>query len=182
MERELEVKVLDMDFEQVEQKIISLGGVLIGKEKQINTLIDSREKPIKSYLDAYLRIRETKDLIGNKNSIEITLKKNVSRNGLRDNIELTTEIENKEIMLNILQDLGFHQVDVGYKDRKSYKFLNGRIDFDIWDENTYPFPYMEIEVEDSEHLERIVEALEIPKENISTKSIIRLKKELENHS
>ena len=63
MERELEVKVLGMDFDDLKERVISLGGILISKEEQINTLIDSSDKPIKTYLDAYLRIRETRDLI-----------------------------------------------------------------------------------------------------------------------
>ena len=54
MERELEVKILGIDLDEMEKKIISLGGVLIGKEKQINTLIDSTESPIKTKVDAYL--------------------------------------------------------------------------------------------------------------------------------
>ena len=53
MERELEVKVLGMDFDDLKERVISLGGILISKEEQINTLIDSSDKPIKTYLDAY---------------------------------------------------------------------------------------------------------------------------------
>jgi adenylate cyclase class 2 len=178
MERELEVKVLGIDLDAMEKKVQSLGGILIGKEKQINTLIDSKERPIKASVDAYLRIRETKDLFNNKSSTVLTLKKNLSKVGIRDNIELTTEIEDKEVMLNILENLGFDKIEIGYKERKSYELLDARLDFDRWDENTYPFPYIEIEVTDNNHLAKIVRLLEIPQENISTKSIVQLRKEL----
>ena len=178
MERELEVKILGIDLDEMEKKIISLGGVLIGKEKQINTLIDSTESPIKTKVDAYLRIRETKNLLNNESNTVFTLKKNISKDGLRDNIELTTEIQDKAIMLEILKNLGFDNIEIGYKERKSYELMDARLDFDKWDKDTYPFPYIEIEVKDMKHLNEITKALEIPQINISTKSIIQLRKEL----
>ena len=178
MERELEVKVLGIDLDKMESKVISLGGTLIANEIQTNTLIDSTERPIKGYIDAYLRIRETKDLLENKENILFTLKKSLDKNGLRDNIELTTEIKDKDMMLEILKNLGFDKSEVGYKERKSYEFMEARLDFDKWDVDTYPFPYMEIEVKDMKHLNEITKALGIPQENISTKSIVQLRKEL----
>lgn len=178
MEKELEVKVLNIDLDQVEKSIISLGGTIYSRERQINTLIDSNEKPIKSYLDAYLRIRESKDLLTNQTSTTLTLKKNLYNQNLRENIELNTGIENKEIMLNILEDLGFNKISEGFKERTSYILQGARIDLDIWDSTTYPFPYMEIEVASEEELNNIISILKIPKENISTKSIIELRKEI----
>lgn len=178
MERELEVKVLGMDLDEIEKRILSLGGKLIAKEKQTNTLIDSTDRPIKESLDGYLRIRETKDLLNNQEKIVITMKKSLDRNGLRDNIELSTEIKDKENMLNILRDLGYDKIEVGYKERKSYELMGARLDFDKWDMETYPYPYMEIEVDDIKHLHKITGVLEIPQDNISTKSIVQLRKEL----
>lgn len=178
MERELEVKVLGLDLDEIEKKVISLGGKLIGDEKQTNTLIDSTNRPIKAYLDAYLRIRETKDLQNQAESIVLTLKKSLNNSGLRDNIELTTEIKDKGMMLEILNNLGFDKIEVGYKVRRSYELLDGRLDFDYWDEETYPFPYMEIEIRDLNHLNEITNILNIPQENISTKSIVELRKDL----
>lgn len=178
MERELEVKILGIDLDEMEKRVISLGGTLIAKEKQTNTLIDSRENPIKSKVDAYLRIRETQDLLKDKSKTVLTLKKNISKEGIRDNIELTTEIEDKDIMLEILKNLGYDKKEIGYKDRKSYELMEARLDFDKWDKETYPFPYMEIEVKDIKHLNEITKALEIPQENVSTKSIVQLRKEL----
>ena len=178
MERELEVKVLGIDLDEMEKRVVSLGGILIGKELQTNTLIDSTDSPIKTKVDAYLRIRETKDLQDNGKTTVMTLKKNLSRKGLRDNIELTTEIEDKDIILEILKNLGYDKIEVGYKERRSYSLLDARLDFDKWDKDTYPFPYMEIEVRDMKHLNEITKALEITQDKISTKSIVQLRKEL----
>ena len=178
MERELEVKILGVDLDEMEERVISLGGSLVAKEKQINTLIDSSENPIKSKVNAYLRIRETEDLLNDRSKTVFTLKKNLSKDGIRDNVELTTEIEDREIMLEILKELGYDKREVGYKERKSYELMDARLDFDKWDKKTYPFPYMEIEVRDMKHLNEITKTLEIPQENVSTKSIVQLRKEL----
>ncbi len=178
MVKELEVKILNIDLEEMEKKIISLGGNLIAKEIQVNTLIDSSERPIKDNINAYLRIRETKDVLNNKSDITLTLKKIISTDGLRENIEMNSEVENKEVILQIFRELGYDRIEEGYKERKSYKLQNARFDLDVWDEKTYPYPYMEIEVETQEDLDRMIKLLQISKENISTKSIMELKEEL----
>ena len=179
MVKELEVKILNIDIEQIEVKILALGGKLISKELQVNTLIDSSKNPIKSSIDAYLRIRETKDLLNDKETTTLTLKKNLKNNYVRENIELNTNIENKDVMLEILHDLGFDKIEAGHKKRTSYLLENARIDLDIWDENTYTYPYMEIEVENEKALDKIINMLEINPENISTKSIVELRDELD---
>ena len=178
MEKELEVKVLGIDIKKIEKKIIELKGDLIADEVQVNTLIDSKARPIKESLDGYLRIRETEDQLSGKSKVVLTLKKNIENESLRENIELNSEIEDKETVLEILKNLGFDNIKVGYKERKSYRLNRARIDLDRWDKETYPFPYVEIEVESHENLNEIVDLLEIPRKNISNKSIIELQKEL----
>lgn len=178
MERELEVKVLGLDLDILEKKIVELGGKLIGDEEQINTLIDSSKRPIKSYIDAYLRIRETKNLLNDTSNTQFTLKKNIELEGIRDNIEISTEIQDRDTMVEILRELGFDDIEVGYKTRRSYELNDARLDLDTWDENIYPFPYMEIEVKSRKHLNEIVSLLNIPQDNISTKSIVELRDEL----
>lgn len=178
MEKELEVKVLGIDIDVLEEKIIKLKGQLIADEVQVNTLIDSKNKPIKESVDAYLRIRETEDLLSGKSNVVLTLKKNIENENLRENIELNSEIEDKETVLEIFKNLGFDNIKVGHKKRKSYMLNDARIDLDRWDKETYPFPYMEIEVESPRHLSEIVDLLEIPQENISNKSIVELQRDL----
>lgn len=178
MIKELEVKVLNIDLEEMENKIIELGGILIGKEHQINTIIDSSEKPIKSYIDAYLRIRETKDVLKQNKYTTLTLKKNIKNKSLRENIELDTDIEDKDMMLSILKELGFDKTVEGFKERTSYILGNARIELDRWDMGTYPYPYMEIEVDSEKTLEETIRILNIEKKNISTKSIMELRKEV----
>nr|WP_300004794.1 class IV adenylate cyclase [Tissierella sp.] len=178
MEKELEVKILEMDLDLMEKKILELQGELIADELQINTLIDSSENPIKNKIEAYLRIRETKDLLNGENNVVLTLKKNIKNKDLRENIELNSKIEDKAIVLEILENLGFDKIEVGHKKRRSYSLQGARIDLDEWDKETYPYPYMEIEVKDENQLKQIIDLLEIPQANVSNKSIVQLKEEL----
>lgn len=178
MTKELEVKVLNIDLKEIEQKIFSLGGKLLAKENQVNTMIDSCKRPIKTFLDAYLRIRETNDILSNTSTITLTLKKNIKNDSIRENIELNTNIEDKDAMLEILKDLGFDKVLEGFKKRISYELEGARLDLDRWDEKIYPYPYMEIEVENTEDLKKIINLLDIDSSNVSTKSIAELREEI----
>lgn len=178
MAKEIEVKVLNIKLEEMERKLIKLGAKLVSKEYQINTIFDSKDNYIENNLNSYLRIRETKYLLTYETKINLTLKKNIDKVGSRKNIEITTGIDDKEAMINILKDLRYEIVEEGFKKRTSYIYENIRFDLDIWDDNTYPYPYMEIEVEKEEDLEKAINLLKINRENVSTKSIIDLKEEL----
>lgn len=175
--KELEVKVLNIDLEEMESKLKSVGAILLDKELQVNTLIDSKEKFIQNELDSYLRIRETKSLLTKDVKFTLTMKKNINRKGIRENIETNIDISNREAMLDILKSLGYYVLQEGFKERTSYVLNNIRFDLDKWDDLTYAEPYMEIEVNDENELEDIIKLLGISKENISTKSIVELRKE-----
>lgn len=177
MGMEIEVKVLDIDLDEIEKKLQDIGAVLLAKEYQINTIIDSKDNYINKELDSYLRIRETKNLINNETNIYLTLKKNVSCGKTRQNVEITTEIDNKESMISILKDLKYEVIEEGHKERRSYIYEGIRFDLDRWDQNTFPYPYMEIEVEKEEDLDKAIELLNINRDKISTKSIMELKEE-----
>lgn len=179
MSNELEVKILNIDTEAMERKIIALGGRLIARERQTNTLIDSEARPIKSFLDAYLRIRHTENLISGKEFSELTLKKNLRNDVLRENVEMNVVIDDRATLLNIFKELGFDKVAVGFKNRTSYSFNGARLDIDVWDKETYPYPYMEIEVDDEKKLTEILDALQIEPENVSRLSIVELQNRLE---
>ena len=176
--RELEVKILNMDLNDLELKIQGLGATLTSKEVQVNTLIDSKDNFIQNKLDSYMRIRETKSLLTDKVNFTLTMKKNIERDGIRENIEINTDVADKQSMLEILKSLGYEVFKEGYKERTSYTLGNIRFDLDTWDKETYPYPYMEIEVNVEHELEDMIKLLNIPKENVSTKSIVELAAEL----
>lgn len=179
MAKELEVKVLNIDKKEMEERLASIGAKYLVKEEQINTLIDTKAKDIENELGSYLRIRETKDLDTGEKQIIFTLKENISREGIRENIEASTYISNKKTLIYILNRLGYEIVEEGYKERISYIYDDIRFDIDTWDEKTYPYTYMEIEVKKEDDLDKAIELLDIDKSQITTKSIVDLRRELE---
>lgn len=179
MSMEIEIKVLNIDLNEMESKLKKLGAKLASEEYQVNTVIDRRDGYIEKNLNSYLRIRETNNLLTGEDSIKLTLKKNIGKDKSRKNIEITTKIDNKDSMLKILEYLEYQVVQEGHKKRKTYIYENIRFDLDQWDKNTYPYEYMEIEVEKEEDLDKAIGLLNINKEQISTKSIMELKEELE---
>lgn len=178
MAKELEVKVLNIDKEGIEKQLVGIGASLISREEQINYLLDSKESKIQNEHDSYLRLREKKDLETGKVDYTFTLKENVARDGIRENIETNTKIENKNSLLYILEVLGVHIISKGFKERISYKYNDIRFDIDTWDKDTYPYTYMEIEVEKEEDLNKAIKILDIDEKNISTKSIVELREDL----
>ncbi len=173
MEREIEVKLLGIDGRELEKKIKDLGGVFLGQEDQENINIWSS----KNYWpqdQGYLRLRTIKKEGATER--EFTFKKQVSNQGVRDNYEYTTHIDEPEALIEILKCVGFDCFDKGLKQRRSYSYKDCRFDFDQWDERTYPKPYVEIEAPSQEVLYQVIHALEIPEESVSTLSIAELKK------
>ncbi|MCR2045214.1 CYTH domain-containing protein [Anaerosalibacter massiliensis] len=178
MAKELEVKILNIDIEEMEEKLINLGASLISEEDQINYILDSKENKIQKEYDSYLRLREKRDLNSGKVDYIFTLKENIPRDGIRENIERNTKVEDKDALIYILDVLGVYVINKGFKKRISYEYDGIRFDIDTWDEDTYPHSYMEIEVKKEEDLKKAIKLLNIDKENISTKSIVELRKDL----
>lgn len=178
MSRELEVKVLNIDKDKIEKQLINLGATLLAKEYQVNTTLDTKDYKIQRNNKSYLRIRETRDLLNDEVNYTITLKENISRTNVRENIEIETKIEDKKPLLYILNSLDVQVVHEGCKERNSYVYDDIRFDLDTWDKGTYPYPYMEIEVKKEEDLDKAIELLDIDEKNISIKSIMELREDL----
>lgn len=179
MERELEFKILGLDFELLRSLVVEKGGVLISHEQQKNTVVDSKEFPLIDD-DCYLRIREIKDILNNSENIEFTFKKKIKNEVARENLEYTTNIDNVDNLIEILKNLKFNEYIIGYKERYSYEFKNLRLDFDRWDKETYPYPYLEIEAEKEEDLYEFLKEFNIDKKHVSLKSITDLKDDLKS--
>ena len=173
MEREIEVKVLNIDLHAMEEKIIACGGTKISDEKQTTIVINSDLHPISEDL-GYLRLRETRK----DGAIErvCTFKEKQANNAVRVYDEHTVAIDAMDDMLTIFKLLGYDCISRGEKHRISYRLKSCRLDLDRWDENTYPDPYMEIEGENREAIEEVIRALSIDPKQVSTLSIRELQK------
>lgn len=181
MEKELEVKILGLDVKLLEDKIIKLGATFIDEEYQENIIFSNPEKPLEG--GSYLRIRKSESKKNpSKNYIETTLKKRINKESIRVNEEYTTRVENPEMLTEIYKAMGFTQISIGFKKRIKYTYSDITFDIDTWDEKTYPYPYMEIEVKREEDLKEVLSKLNIPMENVSTESIQTLKEKISQKS
>lgn len=171
---EIEVKVLNIDKDEIERKLINLGAKLVKDEDQVNMRFDTIDNYLKKNCNGYLRIRKTKNYINGKSTNTLTLKKNISRNNCRINEEIETEISNVEEMIKILNELNYIMKAPADKHRRSYIYDDILFEIDEWDKKVYAKPYLEIEVKHEEKLEQAIKLLDIDRRNITVKPIEEL--------
>lgn len=82
------------------------------------------------------------------------------------------------MMNRILEHIGMELQYSGEKERISYRYKNQRFDLDIWDKETYPEPYMEIEFSNQSKIDEIIDDLGIDRKNVTNKSITELREDL----
>lgn len=179
MEKELEVKILNIDVEEVKEKLKNLGAKFLRTENQENIRLSS------SKFDciprgSFLRIRKFLDENGKEINSELTYKEHKANKILKEFNEYNVPLENSSEMLKILKFLGYDKLDIEKKFRTSYSFKKAHIDIDVWDKEVYPYPYMEIEVSHYDDLCEVLDLLEISKNNVCLKSLPELKEELES--
>ncbi|WP_326910491.1 class IV adenylate cyclase [Sedimentibacter sp. MB31-C6] len=175
--REREIKVLNIDKDEIERKLIKIGAYLIKDEEQTNIRFDTEDNFLKKNHKGYLRIRITKNLLNGEIKNTLTLKRSINRDKLRVNEETETEISNWKDTVKILEIMGYKQKRPGYKHRKSYSYDNIFFEIDIWDKETYSKPYLEIEMSSEDELEKAIKLLDLDRKQITTKSIDELNKD-----
>lgn len=175
MKEELEVKILGVDISILE-RLENLKAKKVSEEEQTNYILTSNFDNIGK--DNYLRVRKVK--AKDDTFTEITLKKLISDQIVRKYEEYTVKTKDTESALDLMKNLGFSISHIGYKKRISYKLGGIRFDYDIWDKDTYPEAYLEIEVEHKEQLDEILNKLNIDEQMVTTLSISQLKKRLGN--
>lgn len=175
--REREVKVLNIDKDEIEKRLIDLGALLVKDEDQINYRFDTDDDFLKKRYKGYLRIRITKNNISGETTSTMTFKRSIKRDSLRVNEEIETDLSDWESASKILELLGYIRKRPGYKHRRSYKYENIMFEIDTWDEETYPKPYLEIEVTSDQDLERAISLLDLDRSQITSKAIDELRKD-----
>ncbi len=175
--KEREVKVLNIDKEEIERKLIKLGASLIKDENQTNYRFDTEDSFLKKTHNGYLRIRITENLLNGEIKNTLTFKRSLTRDTMRVNEETETNISDWESTAKILELMGYKQKRPGYKHRRSYKYDNITFEIDTWDEATYSKPYLEIEVHMEKDLEKAIMLLELDRSQVTTKPIDELSKE-----
>ena len=172
MDRELEIKVLNINIEEIEEKLKAKGAEFLGVEIQKNHTF--APKNAKEFSNGYLRIRE-KTVDDKREATELTFKEVVdNKDNIRVNNEYTTTINSTSNMIKILEEIGLVERYVGDKKRISYNYRGQRFDIDIWSKDVYPAPYMEIEFTNVNLMEEILDEFEIDRKNVTNESINEL--------
>ncbi|HCX61355.1 class IV adenylate cyclase [Sedimentibacter sp.] len=175
--REKEVKVLNIDKQDIERKLISLGATLIKDENQTNYRFDAEDSFLKKTYNGYLRIRITENLLNGEIKHTLTFKRSINRDKLRVNEEIETEISDWNSTAKIIELLGYKMKKPGHKHRKSYTYEGIIFEIDTWDKQTYSKPYLEIEMNSEDELEKAIKLLNLDRSQITTKPIDELSKE-----
>lgn len=176
MERELEVKLINIDLADFKRELLKNGASLIHHEKQENILISSKTEKIICGSD-YMRIRLVKDMLSGKSYNYLTYKKMVGDSEFKRAEEYTIQFDDLSNLKKILEFIKLDSFESTFKERFSYSYKNIRIDFDYWDRNSFPFDYAEIEANSEEELIEFLNEYNISRENISSKSIKELREE-----
>ena len=151
--KEIEVKILEIDRKEVEERLTSMGAKKI-LDSEIQTIFfDFHDGKIIKAKDV-LRLRRE------DNKVELTYKKVHTTQITKEAEEYSVDVSSIEEMRKILENLGLHETENMLKHRVSYKLDNVRFDMDHYLESYSFIPeFMEIEAENPELIDYYAELL-----------------------
>lgn len=174
--KELETRIIKIDVAEVRKTLIRSGATKVKEENQINDIYDFEDGRLLSN-KGYARIRTVNDLINNKDLIYMTTKRLLSQDKFKEMEENEVLVDNKQAAIGIFESLGLVLKQSITRYRESYSLENSLIEIDINAKNFCPFPYLEIETDSEENLEKIVSILGYTLEDTTSKTIYDLIKE-----
>ncbi|MBI2103217.1 class IV adenylate cyclase [Candidatus Woesearchaeota archaeon] len=151
MPLEIEVKILEIDISETTQKLEQAGAMLTYDGPVITTYYDF---PGRKEEGAVLRLRQKGE------DTELTLKKKDRRKDQNFKImeELEVKVSDGNMMDQILQGMNATPYRILRKHRRSYLLPREHVKFDIDKYDELP-PFLEIEAEDTEIVQRWVKRL-----------------------
>lgn len=172
---EIEVRILNIDVDEIRNKLLDLSAVLVKKENQLNNLFDFEDRRLLS-LKGYGRIRIIEDLILNERRFYMTVKKRISGDDNKFRVMDEHEIEISDSLEgeNIFKSLGLILTNSISKYRESYKISNVLVEIDINDKSVYPVPYIEIEGDSMDEIEETLKKLGYTLEDTTSKNLFEL--------
>ena len=157
--KEVEIKVRDINKEEIVKKILDLGAEKIFSGKIIDIRYDSPDKKL-SNLGKVLRVRKK----GNHIYLNYKGKKLSSeKDNIVDREEIGVRVSNFSVIQKILDELGYIKIFELVKYRTEYRLKN--VNFDI-DEYIGLNPLLEIEAETKEEVEKYIKKLKIEEKNL----------------
>ncbi len=175
---ETEVRILDIDIDKIRKKLNDNGARLVKKENQINKLFDFEDGKLLNE-NGYARIRIVEDLISNKITSYMTVKKTISDCNSKYKVMEENEIEISDAYLGeeIFKSIGLKANYVIHRYRESYEICDTLVEIDINDKSFYPKPYIEIEGDCEKKIERVVNILGYTMSDTTSKSIFDILKD-----
>lgn len=174
--KELETRIIDIDVDDIRKKLKDLGAKQVKAEDQINELYDFEDGRLLSK-KGYARVRTVFDKITNKETIFMTTKKMLSQDTFKVMEENEVIVDNNEMARKIFTSLGLVLIQSINKYRESYRLENALIEIDINDKSFCPFPYIEIETDSVENLDKVVKLLGYTLEDTTSKTIYDILKD-----
>ena len=168
--KELETRIVDIDVDDIRNKLTSLGAEKVKSEDQVNEIYDFEDGRLLA-AKGYARIRTTVDRIQGKETIFMTTKKMLSQDTFKVMEENEIIVDDKEMARRIFTSLGLKLQESISKYRESYKIMDSLVEIDINDKSFCPFPYLEIETSSVEKLEEIVKLLGYTLEDTTSQTI-----------
>lgn len=181
--KEMELKIIDINTEEIISKLKNIGATLCKMEDQENYIYDFSDGSLLSQ-KGYARIRVINDKLNNKVVTYMTVKKMLSQEKFKVMDECETEISNTEEGKRIFSALGLDVVKLVKKYRKSYKYKNTLIEIDINDISVCPFPYLEIESNSEEEIIEVVSHLGYTMDDTTAETVTEIlaKKGIKEHT
>lgn len=171
--KELEIKIVDIDPDEIRGKMETIGAVLVKKENQVNKIFDFDDKRLLKN-KGYARIRTVEDILGSEHRSYMTTKKLISQERFKVMEENEVEISDSAEGENIFRALGLVEYSSIKRYRESYRYKDSLIEIDINDKAFFPVPYIEIETGSEQELEEIVGLLGYEMKDATSKTIFQL--------
>ena len=166
--KELETRIIKIDVANIRNILLENGARKAKEENQINDIYDFEDGRLLSQ-KGYARIRTIDDLLNKKIVIYMTTKKLLSQGRFKEMEENEVEVSDKKAAEGIFEALGLVLTSSVQKYRESYAIEGSLVEIDINDTNFCPFPYIEIETDSEEKLEKVVKLLGYTMEDTTLK-------------
>lgn len=171
--KELETRIIKIDVANIRNILLEKGAKKVKEENQTNDIYDFEDGRLLS-MKGYARIRTIDDLLNKKKVIYMTTKKMLSQGVFKEMEEHESEIYDKRAAEGIFEALGLVLTSSVQKYRESYEFEETLVEIDINDHKFCPFPYIEIETDSEEKLEKVVNLLGYTIEDTTSKTVYEL--------
>jgi adenylate cyclase class 2 len=159
--KEIEVKILEINVEEVEKKLKKMGAEKVFDNEVVSIYFDFKDKSLEK-VGKILRLRQKGD------EVVLTYKEFISQDEAKIMDEYELSVSDFETMKRIFEGIGLFPLYEFRKHRKTYELK--QIHFEI---DRYPDvpAFLEIEAPDLKTIDELISELGFPKEKVNSYSI-----------